>query len=185
LIAATNRDLTAMVEAKTFRADLFYRVNVFPVQVPALRERRDEIPLLVRHFVQQFARRMHKTIETIPANTMQAFLEYPWPGNIRELQNILERAVILSPGPVLQVPRTDLNPRSPETMPMTHETRDPARRTPLRSAPEETERLRILRALEETKWVVAGPHGVAERLGLKRSTLQFRMQKLGISRRVQ
>jgi formate hydrogenlyase transcriptional activator len=185
LIAATNRDLTAMVEAKTFRADLFYRVNVFPVQVPALRERQDDIPLLVRHFVQQFARRMHKTIETIPADTMQAFLEYPWPGNIRELQNILERAVILSPGPVLQVPRTDLIPRTPETMPMTHETRDPARQTPLRSALEETERLRILRALEETKWVVAGPYGAAVRLGLKRSTLQFRMQKLGISRRVQ
>jgi formate hydrogenlyase transcriptional activator len=184
LIAATNRDLTAMVEAQTFRADLFYRVNVFPVQVPPLRERPDDIPLLVRHFVQQFARRMHITIETIPADTMQAFLQYPWPGNIRELQNILERAVILSPGPVLQVLRTDLNPRAPETMPMTHDTRDPTRRTPLRSALEETERLRILRALEEAKWVVAGPHGAAVRLGLKRSTLQFRMQKLGISRRV-
>jgi formate hydrogenlyase transcriptional activator len=184
LIAATNRDLTAMVEARTFRADLFYRVNVFPVQVPPLRERPDDIPLLVRHFVLQFARRMHKTIETIPADTMQAFLQYPWPGNIRELQNILERAVILSPGPVLQVPHTDLTPRVPETMPMTHDTRDPARRMPLRSALEETERLRILRALEETKWVMAGPHGAAVRLGLKRSTLQFRMQKLGISRRV-
>jgi formate hydrogenlyase transcriptional activator len=184
LIAATNRDLTAMVEAQTFRADLFYRVNVFPVQVPPLRERPDDIPLLVRHFVQQFARRMHKTIETIPADTMQALLQYPWPGNIRELQNILERAVILSPGPVLQVPRTDLIPRAPETLPMTHETRDPARHTPLRSVLEETERLRILRALEETKWVVAGPHGAAVRLGMKRSTLQFRMQKLGISRRV-
>ena len=183
LIAATNRDLSAMVEAQTFRADLFYRVNVFPVQVPPLRERPDDIPLLVRHFVQQFARRMHKPIETIPADTMQAFLQYPWPGNIRELQNILERAVILSPGPVLQVPRTDLIPRAAETMPMTPETRDPARHTPLRSALEETERRRILRALEETKWVVAGPHGAAVRLGMKRSTLQFRMQKLGISRR--
>ena len=115
LIAATNRDLSAMVEAQTFRADLFYRVNVFPVQVPPLRERPDDIPLLVRHFVQQFARRMHKPIETIPTDTMQAFLQYPWPGNIRELQNILERAVILSPGPVLQVPRTDLTPRAPAT----------------------------------------------------------------------
>ena len=184
LIAATNRDLTAMVEAQTCRADLFYWVNVFPVQVPPLRERPDDIPLLVRHFVQQFARRMHKTIETIPADTMQALLQYPWPGNIRELQNILERAVILSPGPVLQVPRTDLIPRAPETLPMTHETRDPAKHTPLGSVLEETERLRILRALEETKWVVAGPHGAAVRLGMKRSTLQFRMQKLGISRRV-
>ena len=115
LIAATNRDLSAMVEAQTFRADLFYRVNVFPVQVPPLRERPDDIPLLVRHFVQQFARRMHKPIETIPTDTMQAFLQYPWPGNIRELQNILERAVILSPGPVLQVPRADLTPRAPAT----------------------------------------------------------------------
>jgi formate hydrogenlyase transcriptional activator len=185
LIAATNRDLTAMVEAQTFRADLFYRVNVFPVQVPPLRERPDDIPLLVRHFVQQFARRMHKTIETIPADTMQALFQYPWPGNIRELQNILERAVILSPGPVLQVPRTDLSPRATETMPMQHETRDPARHTPLRSALEEAERQHILRVLEETKWVVAGPHGAAVRLGMKRSTLQFRMQKLGISRRAQ
>ena len=151
LIAATNRDLTAMVEAQTFRADLFYRVHVFPVQVPPLRERPDDLPLLVRHFVQQFARRMHKPIETIPTDTMQAFLQYPWPGNIRELQNILERAVILSPGPVLQVPRTDLIPRAPETLPMTPETLDPARHTPLRSALEETERRRILRALEETQ----------------------------------
>jgi formate hydrogenlyase transcriptional activator len=138
------------------------------VQVPPLRERPDDIPLLVRHFVQQFARRMHKPIEAIPADTMQAFLQYPWPGNIRELQNILERAVILSPGPVLQVPRTDLIPRTTETMPMTPETLDPARHTPLRSALEETERRRILRALEETKWVVAGPHGAAVRLGMKR-----------------
>src|SRR5213594_971963 len=114
LIAATNRDLTAMVEAQTFRADLFYRVNVFPVHVPPLRERPDDIPLLVRYFAQQCARRMRKTIETIPADTMHAFLQYPWPGNIRELQNIIERAVILSPGPVLQVPRTDLTPRATE-----------------------------------------------------------------------
>ena len=147
LIAATNRDLTAMVEAQTFRADLFYRVNVFPVQVPPLRERPDDIPLLVRHFVQQFARRLHKTIETIPTDTMQAFLQYPWPGNIRELQNILERAVILSPGPVLQVPRTDLSPRAPESVPLPPETRAPARHTPLRSVLEETERQDILRAV--------------------------------------
>src|SRR5438132_467284 len=101
LIAATNRDLAAMVEAQTFRADLFYRLNVFPVQVPPLRERPDDIPLLVRYFVQQCARRMRKAIETIPADTMQALIQYPWPGNIRELQNIIERAVILSPGSVL------------------------------------------------------------------------------------
>ena len=183
LIAATNRDLTAMVEAQTFRADLFYRVNVFPVQVPPLRERLDDLPLLVRHFVQQFARRMHKTIETIPADTMQAFLQYPWPGNIRELQNILERAVILSPGPVLQVPRADLTPQAPASVPLPPETRAPARRPPLQHVLEEAERQDILQVLEETKWVVAGPHGAAVRLGMKRSTLQFRMQKLGISRR--
>jgi len=183
LIAATNRDLTAMVEAQTFRADLFYRVNVFPVHVPPLRERPDDIPLLVRYFAQQFARRMHKTIATIPADTMQGLIQYPWPGNIRELQNVIERAVILSPGPVLQVPRTDLTLRATETVPGQHETRAAARRTPMRNVLEEAERQHILRVLEETKWVVAGPHGAAVRLGMKRSTLQFRMQKLGISRR--
>jgi formate hydrogenlyase transcriptional activator len=183
LIAATNRDLTAMVEAQTFRADLFYRVNVFPVHVPPLRERPDDIPLLVRYFAQQFARHMHKTIETIPADTMQALIQYPWPGNIRELQNVIERAVILSPGPVLQVPRTDLTLRATETVPGQHETRAAARRTPIRNMLEEAERQHILRVLEETQWVVAGPHGAAVRLGMKRSTLQFRIQKLGISRR--
>jgi DNA-binding NtrC family response regulator len=183
LIAATNRDLPAMVEAQQFRADLFYRLNVFPVHVSSLRERPKDIPLLVRHFTRQFARRMRKTIETIPASTMQSLMRYPWPGNIRELQNIIERAVILSPGPVLQVCCTDLLPRAAEMMPMPHEPLDRARCTPLRSALEETERRRILRALEECKWMVAGPDGAAVRLGLKRSTLQYRMQKLGLSRR--
>src|SRR6266571_3042170 len=184
LIAATNRDLTAMVDAQTFRPDLFYRVNVFPVHVPPLRERPDDIPLLVRYFAQQFARRMHKTIETIPADIMQALIQYPWPGNIRELQNIIERAVILSPGPVLQVPRTDLTPRATDTVPLKHEMLDPARRTPIQNVLEETERQHILHVLEETNWVVAGPQGAAVRLGMKRSTLQFRMKKLGIFRRV-
>jgi formate hydrogenlyase transcriptional activator len=183
LIAATNRDLPAMVEAQQFRADLFYRLHVFPVHVPSLRERPEDIPLLVCHFTQQFARRMRKTIETIPASTMQSLMRYPWPGNIRELQNVIERAVILSPGPVLQVCRTDLLPRAAEMMPMRHEPLDRARCTPLRSALEETERRRILRALEECKWMVAGPDGAAVRLGLKRSTLQYRMQKFGLSRR--
>jgi len=183
LIAATNRDLTAMVESQTFRADLFYRVHVFPVQVPPLRERLDDLPLLVRHFVQQCAHRLHKPIETIPADTMQAFLQYPWPGNIRELQNILERAVILSPGPVLQVPRAALTPQAPARGPLPPETRAAARRPPLQHVLAETERQHILQVLEETQWVVAGPHGAAVRLGMKRSTLQFRMQKLGISRR--
>ncbi|HSF32918.1 MAG TPA: sigma 54-interacting transcriptional regulator [Candidatus Tectomicrobia bacterium] len=183
LIAATNRDLPAMVEALQFRADLFYRLHVFPVHVPSLRERPEDIPPLVRHFTQQFARRMRKTIDTIPASTMQSLMQYPWPGNIRELQNIIERAVILSPGAVLQVCRTDLLPRATEMMPMPHEPLDRARYTPLQSALEDTERRRILRALEECKWMVAGPHGAAVRLGLKRSTLQYRMQKLSLSRR--
>jgi formate hydrogenlyase transcriptional activator len=170
LIAATNRDLAALVDAQQFRADLFYRVNVFPVHVPPLRERPEDIPLLVRHFAQQFARRMHKTIETIPADTMQGLLQYSWPGNIRELQNIIERAVIVSAGPVLQVPLTDLPPRAA-----------PARPTP-QDTLEEAERKHILAVLQETKWVLGGLNGAAVRLGMKRSTLQFRMRKLGIAR---
>ena len=122
------------------------------------------------HFVQQFARHMRKTVETIPSDTMQRLLQYPWPGNIRELQNVLERAVILSPGPVLQVPRTDLTPH----------------RTPARSRPDDTlaaaERKHLLAVLEETGWVLGGPQGAAARLGLKRSTLQFRLRKLGLTR---
>ncbi len=170
LIAATNRDLGAMVEEGTFRADLFYRLNVFPVHIPPLRERPEDIPLLVRHFAQQFARRLHKPIETIPAETMQTLMRYPWPGNIRELQNIIERAVILSPGPVLQVPLTDLTSRAA-----------PARLMP-QDTLEEAERKHILAVLEETRWVLGGPNGAAARLGMKRSTLQFRLSKLGISR---
>ncbi|HEX2277175.1 MAG TPA: sigma 54-interacting transcriptional regulator [Candidatus Tectomicrobia bacterium] len=170
LIAATNRDLAALVDAQQFRADLFYRVNVFPVHVPPLRERPEDIPLLVRHFAQQFARRLGKTIETIPSDTMQGLLRYPWPGNIRELQNIIERAVILSPGPVLQVPLADLKPPATGASPQNHNTL------------EEAERKHILAVLEETKWVLSGPNGAAVRLGMKRSTLQFRMRKLGIAR---
>jgi len=170
LIAATNRDLAALVDTQQFRADLFYRVNVFPVHVPPLRERPDDIPLLVRHFAQQFARRLHKPIETIPADTMQGLIRYPWPGNIRELQNILERAVILSPGSVLQVPLADLKAPTTGASPKNHDTL------------EEAERQHILAVLQETKWIVGGPNGAAVRLGLKRSTLQFRMRKLGIAR---
>ena len=171
LIAATNRNLSAMVEAQEFRADLFYRLHVFPVCVPPLRERREDIPLLVRHFVAQCARQMHRTIDTIPSATMDALCRYPWPGNIRELQNCIERAVILSPGPVLQVPLDDLRSGalpSPE----------PGQRQTL----EEADRALILATLKETKWVLAGPKGAAVRLGLNRSTLAFRMKKLGIVR---
>src|SRR5204863_10123211 len=113
LIAATNRDLTAMVEERAFRADLFYRLNIFPVHVPPLRERQGDIPLLVRHFVQQFARRMGKAVDTIPTETMKVLMRYHWPGNIRELQNLVERAVILSTGPILKVPLQDLQVAQP------------------------------------------------------------------------
>jgi formate hydrogenlyase transcriptional activator len=169
LIAATNRDLAEMVEGQRFRADLFYRLNVFPVRVPALRERQEDIPLLVRHFVQHFARRMNRAIDTIPSETMSALVRYPWPGNIRELQNLIERAVILSSGPVLRVPLTDL----PNRGPIGSATARP-------QTMEAAERAHILAALKETKWVVGGPNGAAARLGMNRSTVLFRMKKLGI-----
>jgi formate hydrogenlyase transcriptional activator len=171
LIAATNRNLSAMVEAQAFRTDLFYRLHVFPVSVPPLRERPEDIPLLVRHFVAQYARQMQRTIDTIPAATMDTLYSYPWPGNIRELQNLIERAVILSPGPVLQVPLDDL--RSGAL---------PSLEQGQRQTLEESERALILATLQETKWVLAGPKGAAVRLGLNRSTLAFRMKKLGIVR---
>jgi len=173
LIAATNADLGALVEAQKFRADLFYRLNVFPIHVPPLRERAEDIPLLVRHFVQHFARRMNRTIDTISSDTMERLTRYPWPGNIRELENLIERSVILSAGPVLRVPLEAL---------------------PARAAPghvnglgqprtlEEAEREHILATVKETKWVLSGPRGAATRLGMNRSTLQFRMKKLGILR---
>lgn len=177
LIAATNRDLAAMVDENTFRSDLYYRLNVFPVRVPALRERPVDIPLLVRHFVQQFSRRLGRHIDTIPSETMEALVEYHWPGNIRELQNILERAVILSTGPVLRVPVEEVRPGA-QSRP---EPAAPAKSRGMRSVLDDTERQEILKALEESKWVVAGPKGAAARLGVKRSTLQTRMHRLGIS----
>jgi formate hydrogenlyase transcriptional activator len=189
LIAATNRDLEELVNEQKFRSDLYYRLNVFPVRVPALRERSEDIPLLVRHFVQQFSRRMGKAIDTIPSDTMTTLVKYPWPGNIRELQNIIERAVILTKGPALSVPGDDLrvsngSPVSPAVTPADHISFN---HTSLNSAPQnmraildEAERLQILATLERTKWTVAGPNGAATALGMKRSTLQSRMQKLGI-----
>lgn len=171
VIAASNRDLAALVSEQKFRSDLFYRLNVFPVHVPSLRERREDIPLLVRHFVQQFARLLNKTIDTVPSETMDALVGYAWPGNIRELQNLVERAVILSNGPVLKVPLADLK-KSGATPAVT------AGRQTL----EEAERTHMLAVLKDTGWVVAGPNGAAARLGMKRSTLQFRMRRLGISR---
>jgi formate hydrogenlyase transcriptional activator len=181
LIAATNRDLKAMVEDQKFRSDLFYRLNVFPVRVPSLRERPEDIPLLVRHFTQQFARRMNKKIESIPSETMNAMCEYHWPGNIRELQNVIERAVILSPGPVLQVVISDFKSNGAPAPKLGGPAR-PENRGNMQRILEETERKQILAALDESRWVVAGPKGAAARLGMKRSTLQVRMQKLGIAR---
>jgi formate hydrogenlyase transcriptional activator len=171
LIAATNRDLAALVEQHQFREDLFYRLNVFPIVVPPLRERREDIPTLVRHFAQQFARRMSKTIETIPAETMNTLTLYDWPGNIRELQNLIERAVILSPGPTLEVPVVTLSARR-NGSPATHGG----------DTLEQAERRHITTTLIDCNWVIAGPRGAAARLGMKRSTLQFRMRKLGIAR---
>jgi formate hydrogenlyase transcriptional activator len=169
LVAATNRNLQSMVNSGGFRADLFYRLNVFPMVMPPLRERREDIPKLVRYFVQQVAQRMGKRIETIHSETMQALVNYSWPGNIRELQNIIERAVILSSGAVLQIPLGELI-SSPDALGAPPHTL------------EEVERRHILQALEESKWIVGGPQGAATRLGMKRSTLQSRMQKLGIQR---
>ena len=169
LIAATNRDLAACIEERTFRADLFYRLNVFPIRVPSLRERPEDIPLLVRHFAQYFARKIHRVIDTIPSETMEALVRYSWPGNIRELQNLIEHSVIVSPGPVLQVPLAALQF---QTAPAPDGTK--------RGTLEEAEREHILATLKETKWVISGPKGAAGRLGINRSTLQFRMKKLGI-----
>jgi formate hydrogenlyase transcriptional activator len=173
IVAATHRDLEGMILEKQFRSDLYYRLNVFPVHVPPLRERPEDIPLLVQHFVQQATRRMRKTIDTIPSETMEALIHFRWPGNIRELENVIERAVILSPGHVLRLSPRDLKSRiAPGQNPDRHQTL------------EEVERSHILKTLKETSWVLSGPSGAAARLGLNRSTLYFRMKKLGIVRSV-
>jgi formate hydrogenlyase transcriptional activator len=179
LIAATNRDLTAMVEEQKFRSDLYYRLNVFPVRVPSLRERREDIPLLVRHFAQQFSRRMNRSIETIPSEAMSALVRYDWPGNIRELQNVIERAVIVSNGPVLKVPLDDLRTRvtSAEAVNGGRASEDAGT---MRNVLDDAERKQILAALKQSQWVVAGAKGAAALLGMKRSTLQAHMQRLGI-----
>jgi formate hydrogenlyase transcriptional activator len=180
LIAATNRDLKTMVEDQRFRSDLYYRLNVFPIRMPSLRERKEDIPLLVRHFVQEFGRRNNRVIDTIPSETMQALVRYHWPGNIRELQNVIERAVIISRGPVLNVTLTELAPDMASTSTPVVPTAKSAAHESLQNILQETERNQILRALEEANGVVAGPNGAAARLGVKRTTLQLKMQKLGI-----
>ena len=189
LIAATNQDLSSMVKEQKFRSDLFYRLNVFPVRIPSLRERPDDVPLLVRHFAEQFARRMNKKIETIPAETLTSLQSYHWPGNIRELQNVIERAVILSPGPVLHVQLGELQLQSPASLvPVAgngktfSQSKWSGQGKNMRNLLEDTEREQILSVLKQTNWIVAGPHGAALRLGMKRSTLQLRMRKLGIAR---
>jgi formate hydrogenlyase transcriptional activator len=171
LIAATHRDLAGMVKQGTFREDLYYRLKVFPINVPALRQRPEDIPKLVWHFTALHARRMNKRIDEIPSETMDALVRYGWPGNVRELQNFIERAVILSPHAVLRAPTSELEPfgaRKASTAPMT--------------GLQEVEREHILRALEASNWVVGGRNGAAERLGMKRTSLVYRMRKLRISR---
>ena len=171
LIAATHRDLAGMVKQGAFREDLYYRLRVFPIHVPPLRDRTGDIPELVQHFLALYSRRMNKTIDQIPGETMDALVRYPWPGNIRELQNFIERAVILSTHSVLRAPVAELEPF--------HAKRgsDVAL-----SGLAEVERDHIVRALEASDWVVGGRNGAAARLGMKRTSLVYRMQKLGISR---
>jgi formate hydrogenlyase transcriptional activator len=172
LVAATNRDLTEMVKQGQFRSDLYYRLNVFPIRIPPLRERREDIPLLVHYFMEKYARRMGKRIETVPAATMEKLMRWPWPGNVRELQNMIERGVILSRGFVLEIPLTELEQSS---IPAFNDN-DAA------STLEAIERQHILQALRDMSWVVGGPSGAAARLGMNRSTLNARMRKLGIRR---
>jgi formate hydrogenlyase transcriptional activator len=170
LVAATHRNLVEMVKRNEFRSDLYYRLNVFPISLPPLRERREDIPALVEHFVEIYAHRMNKQIDHISPETMSALVSYQWPGNIRELQNFIERSVIFTSGNILQPPLASLTSNVVEV--------HSAGAVTL----EDAERDHIRKALEETRWVVAGPKGAAARLGIKRSTLYFRMQKLGISR---
>jgi formate hydrogenlyase transcriptional activator len=158
-----------MVKRNEFRSDLYYRLNVFPIPLPPLRERREDIPALVKHYVEIYACRMNKQIEHISSETMSALVSYPWPGNIRELQNFIERSVIVTSGDILQPPLASLT-NAAEVQSVGAITL------------EDAERDHIRKALEQTRWVVAGPNGAAARLGIKRSTLYFRMQKLGISR---
>jgi len=168
VIAATNQDLWAMVQEKKFRADLYYRLNVFPITLPPLRERGDDIRLLIEHFVEKFARRQGKSIERVPDEVMEALRRYNWPGNIRELQNFIERSVILTSGSELRAPIADL-------------TKSGIQADDVRTL-EDANRAHIKTTLRETSWVVGGPNGAAARLGMHRTTLIAKMQKLGISR---
>ncbi len=179
VVAATNADLSRLVAERKFRSDLFYRLNVFPIQIPPLRDRREDIPLLVRYFVQKFSRSLNKLVQYVPSEAMDALVAYSWPGNIRELENLLERAVILSPGKELRVPLSELRntlAAPVDDSPLTLSTAAPV------ATLEEAERQHILRALRQTEWRIAGPRGAATLLGMKRTTLQARIRKLGIRR---
>jgi formate hydrogenlyase transcriptional activator len=181
LVAATNRDLAQMVADGQFRNDLYYRLNVFPVALPALRDRREDIPTLARHFTQKFARRMGRQIETIPTAIMDALVRYPWPGNIRELQNVIERAVILSRGSALHIDAAEFHLTRQESNLKNHASENGDRR-PTMGTLADAEREHILAVLRETGWVLSGPNGAAVKLAMKRTTLQSKMKKLGISR---
>ena len=192
IVAATNGDLGKLVAERTFRSDLYYRLNVFPIHIPALRERPEDVPLLVRYFVQKFSLRLNKSVAYVPAEAMEALVSYSWPGNIRELENFIERAVLLSPGKELRVPVSEL-----KSSPIAAATSDDSAvsvasssltpSVPVTSSIstlEDAERQHILRALRQTEWRIAGPKGAAVVLGMKRTTLQARMRKLGIRRPV-
>jgi formate hydrogenlyase transcriptional activator len=170
LVAATHRDLAQMVEEGQFRGDLYYRLNVFPIRIPPLRERRDDIPLLTWHFTKKYASRMNKQIDTIRPEDMDALTRYPWPGNVRELQNVIERSVVLSPDSVLRLsPLAELKSTG----------NSPAGEVQTLA---DAERVHILQALRSTDWVIGGPHGAAARLGVRRTTLLYKMRKLAIFR---
>ncbi len=199
LIAATNRDLEQMIADREFRSDLFYRLNVFPIRIPPLRERREDIPLLVRYFVQKFARQMQKNIEFIPAETLKAMAGFPWPGNIRELENLIERAVILTRGKSLEAPLSEWSRSIPNATPnpnrsderkeivqIIRETLNQMKEGQSRaeiSEYEEKQREEITRILRETKGRVGGAGGAAARMSISRTTLLYRMKKLGINPR--
>jgi formate hydrogenlyase transcriptional activator len=187
IVAATNGDLAKLVAERAFRSDLYYRLNVFPIHIPALRERPEDIPLLVRYFVQKFSRRLNKSVAYVPAEAMEALVGYAWPGNIRELENFIERAVLLSPGKGLRVPISELKPvtiaasAGNDSAPISA---SPTSSIVSISTLEDAERQHILRALRQTEWRIAGPKGAAAILGMKRTTLQARMRKLGVRRPV-